>query len=97
MAIVSFKDKLTENFYLTGKVPTKAKWQNIAKIALRKLDMLCYASDIMDLLSPPNNRLELLKGNLAGYYSVRINSQWRIIFRWTIRGPSNVSIVDYHS
>jgi len=49
-----------------------------------------------DLMIPPGNRLEALKGDLRGYHSVRINDQWRIIFRWTDAGPEEVEIADYH-
>jgi len=63
----------------------------------RKLDMLQYAHVLDDLRSPPGNRLELLKGNLTGFYSIRVNDQWRIIFEWSHRGPEKVKIVDYHS
>jgi proteic killer suppression protein len=51
---------------------------------------------VSDLSVPPGNRLESLKGDLAGYHSIRINAQWRIIFRWTPNGPANVAITDYH-
>ncbi|NGX54954.1 MAG: Toxin HigB-1 [Chlamydiae bacterium] len=57
--------------------------------------MLNYARDLKDLRAPPNNCLESLKGNLKGYYSIRINDQWRIIFKWDNQ-PYNVDIVDYH-
>jgi proteic killer suppression protein len=67
-----------------------------ATIAKRKLDMLDYAAASSDLASPPGNRLEALRGDLKGVYSVRINDQWRIIFRWTADGPANVDICDYH-
>lgn len=54
------------------------------------------AEEINDLRSPPGNRLEKLSGNLADFYSIRINKQWRIIFQWTDEGAEEVSIVDYH-
>lgn len=54
------------------------------------------AGKLSDLTVPPGNRLEALKGNLAGYHSIRINQQWRIVFRWSERGPAEVRIVDYH-
>jgi proteic killer suppression protein len=57
--------------------------------------MLNYAKELKDLLSPPGNRLELLSGNLAGLHSIRINDQWRIVFRWN-KGAYDVQIVDYH-
>ena len=58
--------------------------------------MLDYAQQLDDLRSPPGNRLEALKGNLAGFHSIRINDQWRVIFRWTDAGPTEVDVVDYH-
>lgn len=66
------------------------------KSARRKLDMLNAAVVLADLASPPGNQLEALKGDLAGWHSIRINRQWRIIFQWTDNGPAGVSIVDYH-
>jgi len=96
MAIQSFSDKQTEGFFINGKVHRKAKWKNVSKIALRKLDMLHYAVNLNDLGSPPNNRLEKLKRELKLFYSIRINDQWRIIFKWTKLGPTEVRITDYH-
>ncbi len=58
--------------------------------------MLDYAYDLKDLRSPPGNKLEALKGNLVGYHSIRINDQWRVVFRWTDNGPTDVDILDYH-
>ncbi len=58
--------------------------------------MLDYADQLDDLRSPPGNRLEALKGNLDGHHSIRINDQWRVVFRWTDTGPTDVDIVDYH-
>jgi proteic killer suppression protein len=58
--------------------------------------MLDDAKELRDLASPPNNRLELLKGDRKGQYSIRINDQWRICFRWDATGPFGVEIVDYH-
>ena len=65
-------------------------------IALRKLDMVDAATKVEDLRSPPGNRLEALKGDRKGQWSIRINQQWRICFRWTSDGPIDVGIVDYH-
>ena len=96
MAIQSFGDKATETFYLTGSIPRNAGWRALAKMALRKLDMLGYAKNLDDLKSPPNNRLEKLTRDLIGFHSIRINDQWRIQFKWTSSGPSKVKIVDYH-
>lgn len=95
MPILSFSDENTEQFFITGK-PGKAGWSNVAKVAARKLDMVHYAAQLSDLKSPPNNRLELLKGDLAGLFSIRINDQWRIVFRWTNAGATEVRILDYH-
>lgn len=62
----------------------------------RKLRMLDAASKIIDLRVPPNNQLEALKGNRRGQYSIRVNRQWRLCFRWSENGPANVELVDYH-
>lgn len=58
--------------------------------------MLDYARDLRDLASPPANRLEALKGDLSGFHSIRVNSQWRVIFRWTGAGAEDVEVCDYH-
>ncbi len=70
--------------------------QGTQRAALRKLLILDAAEALDDLRIPPGNRLEKLKGDRAGSYSVRINQQWRICFRWTAAGPEDVEIVDYH-
>ena len=77
------------------KVP-KGFPADIAKVAHRKLVMVNNAGALDDLNSPPGNRLEALKGDLKGKHSVRINNQWRIVFRWTANGPEEVEITDYH-
>jgi proteic killer suppression protein len=61
-----------------------------------RLDYIQYASSLNDLRMPPGNRLEALSGNLRGLHSIRINKQWRIVFRWAIDGAEVVEIVDYH-
>ena len=58
--------------------------------------MIHYAHELSDLKSPPGNRLEALKGNLKDFYSIRINDQWRIVFKWSQEGPEEVQILDYH-
>jgi len=63
---------------------------------MRKLDVLDFAEELSDLRSPPGNRLEALKGDLRGLHSLRINDQWRVVFRWTPAGPTDVDICDYH-
>ena len=69
---------------------------NIAKVARRKLRQLEIANRLEDLKVPPGNHLEALKGNRSGQYSIRINDQWRVCFRWTDGGADGVEIVDYH-
>lgn len=95
MSIRDFKNKDLQRFFETGKYPKKIAWKQLGSIVKRKLDMLNYAREVCDLRSPPSNNLELLKGDLRGYFSIRINLQWRIIFRWDTE-PSDVDIVDYH-
>lgn len=70
--------------------------QQIQQVARRKLRMLNRSKDINDLRVPPANRLEALKGNLQGFYSIRINQQWRIIFRFDNGHANQVQIIDYH-
>ncbi|MGV3550140.1 type II toxin-antitoxin system RelE/ParE family toxin [Rhizobium sp.] len=90
----SFSNKETELIW-SGRRSRKlpADMQNIA---LRKLRMIDQSRRVEDLRVPPGNRLELLKGNRAGQYSIRINDQWRICFVWEDGGAEHVEIVDYH-
>jgi proteic killer suppression protein len=92
--ITSFGDKQTEDFYNRGtsRVLARSLWQ----IARRKLDMINAAHELKDLKVPPGNRLEKLKGNLTGFWSIRINDQFRIIFRFASDNASGVKITDYH-
>jgi proteic killer suppression protein len=69
---------------------------NIEAVARRKLRQLEIAARLDDLRIPPGNRLEALKGRRAGQYSIRINDQWRVCFRWTQAGALDVEIIDYH-
>ncbi len=69
---------------------------NLWAVARRKIDQVNQADLLEDLKVPPNNRLELLKGDRKGQHSIRINDQYRVCFRWTASGPTNVEIVDYH-
>lgn len=69
---------------------------NIEAVARRKLRQLEIASRLEDLRVPPGNRLEALKGRRSGQYSIRINDQWRVCFRWSDAGADDVEIVDYH-
>ncbi len=95
MAIQSFASPVVERFF-SGHLTKSVGWANVARVAARKLDMLDYAAVLNDLASPPGDRLEALKGKLAGFHSIRINDQWRVIFRWTASGPAEVDIRDYH-
>jgi toxin HigB-1 len=90
----SFADKETERVWQRRRARKLAP--DVQRAALRKLLVLDAAETLDDLRVPPGNRLEKLKGNRAGSYSVRINQQWRVCFRWTEAGPENVEIVDYH-
>ncbi|MEN8164318.1 MAG: type II toxin-antitoxin system RelE/ParE family toxin [Acidobacteriota bacterium] len=96
MAIQGFTNKAVGHFFLTGVIPKRAGWASLSKVAARKLDMLDFVDQLSDLASPPGNRLEALKGDLGGYHSIRINDQWRVIFRWMESGPTDVDIRDYH-
>lgn len=91
--IRGFRDKKTEQLFAGEPV---REFSGFAKIAERKLTMLDNASEVRDLLSPPGNRLERLKGNRDGQYSIRINDQWRLCFVWKDDGAHAVEIVDYH-
>jgi proteic killer suppression protein len=91
--IVSFKCKKTENLFNDYFVK---EFESFERPARRKLLILHKAKSLGDLAMPPGNRPEPLKGDLAGYYSIRINSQWRIIFQWEESKAYNVEIVDYH-
>ncbi len=92
--IVSFGDKDTQKIWEGVRV--KSLSTEIQEIARRKLRMLNNSFDINDLMIPPSNRLEKLKGDLKNYYSIRINNQWRVIFKWNNGNASEVSIIDYH-
>jgi len=95
--ITSFGDKATENLYhgLANK-ETKKYPKELIKIAVRKLDMLNGPQELRDLRSPPGYQLEALKGNLKGFFSIRVNSQWRIVFKWETKQAKEVKLTDYH-
>ena len=93
--IRNFKGKFAEPI-LQGRMVPKGFPANLAKVARRKLIMVDAAAFLEALNSPPGNRLEALKGDLAGKHSIRINDQWRVVFRWTDAGPEDVEIIDYH-
>ena len=95
--IVSFGDKATEAVFhgtpirLLKRIPA-----DVLRRATVKLDYLNGASDFIDLERPPGNRLEALKGDLRGFYSIRVNDQWRILFRWQGTDAHDVRLTDYH-
>jgi len=93
MSIKSFKCLDTEKLFHLHRV---RRWYAIERSALRKLEQLDISLVIDDLRVPPGNRLEALKGNRKGQYSIRINDQWRLCFIWSADGPKDVEIVDYH-
>ncbi len=92
--IQGFNDKATEAVF-HGRCP-KGFPPDLFKAARRKLAILDAAIDLNDLRAPPGNRLEALSGNRRGQHSIRINDQWRICFKWSSQGPTDVEIVDYH-
>ncbi len=92
--IISFGSKDTEKIWegiRIAKLPLE-----IQTIGRRKLRMINNSQNIQDLTIPPSNKLEKKKGNLKDYYSIRINNQWRIIFKWNNGNASDVEIIDYH-
>ena len=91
--IRSFRDKRTEALFHDEEV---ARYRQIERIARRKLAVLHRSRSLADLRVPPGNRLERLKGDRAGRYSIRINDRWRICFRWQDSDAYDVEIVDYH-
>lgn len=92
--IVSFGSRQTEKVWLGERVK---KWPlEIQEIGRRKLRMLNNSQKVADLRIPPSNRLEKLSGDLKGFYSIRINDQWRIIFQWSGGNASEVEVIDYH-
>jgi len=90
----SFADKETERIWRRQRA--RKLDEGTQRAALRRLLILDAAEALDDLRVPPGNRLEKLKGDRSGSYSVRINQQWRICFRWTPAGPEDVESVDYH-
>ena len=91
--IRSFGDRRTEALFSDEFV---RDFQGIARRAKRKLEAVNAASRLEDLTIPPSNRLEKLKGDLKDFHSIRINDQWRVIFKWIDGEPHEVQIVDYH-
>jgi proteic killer suppression protein len=96
--ILTFRDAATEDLYHGRKTARVRHFPaKIIPVALRKMDMLARAYAVMDLRAPPGNRLEVLKGDLEGFYSIRINDQWHLVFRWEGHNALDVAIMDYHT
>ncbi len=89
VSIQAFGDRATEQFFEAGQVGKGIGWAAVRDVVTLKLDMLDYTAKLTDLRSPPGNRLEALVGDLAGFYSIRVNDQWRVVFkvdrRWADR------------
>ena len=92
--ILGFASDETERFFRDGICP--AAWRAIAGVISRKLDMLDAAPSLEALRSPPGNRLEALKADRRGQFSVRVNDRWRVCFVWAEGAPDRVEVVDYH-
>jgi proteic killer suppression protein len=96
--IASFGDRATEDlFHNQPSNPVRRFPREILDLALVKMDLLNGAASLLDLRSPPGNRLEALKGDLKGYHSIRINDQWRLVFRWEGNNVQEVKLTDYHN
>ena len=97
LEIISYGNKETQNFDLKGRMGKKCQWRSLADIARRKLDILIYGISVNDFKIPPGNKFEWLKGDLKGFASIRINEQWRIIFKINKHKQlEHIKIIDYH-
>jgi proteic killer suppression protein len=96
--IITFADHGTEDLFngLNSIVARRTCPDRLRSVARRRLELLDSVTSIDELRIPPGNRLEALKGDRQGQYSIRINEQYRICFKWTVEGPVDVGIVDYH-
>ena len=96
--IRNFKDRATEDIFngIATKDALRACPKNLWRLAVRKLDQLDSISSMEELRVPPGNKLKALTGNRKGQFSIRINDQFRICFKWTENGPVDVEITDYH-
>ncbi len=95
--IVQFGNQLAEDLFDDADSPKTRRFpRELRRVARRKLLFLHEAAELKDLRVPPGNRLEVLKGDLKGLHSIRINDQWRVVFRWEEGNALNVQIVDYH-
>lgn len=92
--IVSFGNKDTRKLWEGARI--RGVSLEIQEVSRRKLRMLNNSQDLADLIIPPSNRLEKLKGDLKAFYSIRVNGQWRIIFKWKNGNAEDVELIDYH-
>jgi toxin HigB-1 len=97
VVIQSFGSRQTEDLWNgVATARTRRLAPEVGAIAPRKLDLLHAAARLDDLRAPPGNRLEALHGDRRGFHNIRINDQWRVVFRWTSAGPADVEVVDDH-
>jgi toxin HigB-1 len=95
--IVSFGDSATEDLFHNRPTSRVRRFpHDVAGAAIVKMDMLNASASLLDLRSPPGNRLEPLKGDLRGFHSIRVNDRWRLVFRWTDNNAHDVRLIDYH-
>lgn len=95
--IASFGDRATEDLF-HGRRSARV-WHyppSVSRAAVLKLDQINAATALLDLKSPPGNRLEALRGDMRGWYSIRVNDQWRLVFRWSEADAHDVRLTDYH-
>jgi proteic killer suppression protein len=96
--IASFADAATEDLFHGRRTARVRRFPaGVTRAALRKLDQINAATRLEDLRSPPGNRLEALRGDLRGMHGIRVNDQWRIVFRWSGEEAQDVRLTDYHS
>jgi proteic killer suppression protein len=94
--IASFAGGATADLFHGADSARARRWSAIGKLARRKLDMVNAAAKLDDLKAPPGNRLEAPRGDLSGYHSIRINDQWRVVFKWKEGAAHEVEVTDYH-
>lgn len=95
--IVSFGDSATEDLFHNRQTSRVRRFpHDVAGVAIVKLDMVNGSASLLDLRSPPGNRLEALKGDRKRFYSIRVNEQWRLVFRWEDNNAHDVRLIDYH-
>ena len=95
--IVSFGGRATEDLYHNRPTSRTRRFPpELLNLALVRLDMLNAASSVLDLTAPPGNRVEALRGDLAGFHSIRANDQWRLVFLWENNSAHDVRLLDHH-